>query len=151
MLFWILDISRTVPGAVKERYWIVPRLISWRLFRGDYVVLWLSSLGWWRLACYSRHWSRVNFTTIYRSLICNSLRGLPPDNLGKWWKFWYFSCLRSVNCSYGVKTLRFWFKVWAAAWTFPSQLLWTFLCWGWFCPFGRPFRESGLLAALAPR
>ena len=29
-----------------------PCLISWRFFRGNYVVLWLNSLGWRRLTCY---------------------------------------------------------------------------------------------------
>ena len=53
VLLWVLGIGRAILGAVKERYWFIPSLISWRVFRGDYVVLWLSSLGWRRLACYS--------------------------------------------------------------------------------------------------
>ena len=54
MLFWILDISRTILGAVKERYWFVPCLISWGSFLGNYVVLLLDSIRWRRLNCYSR-------------------------------------------------------------------------------------------------
>ena len=54
MLFCILDVGRGFLGAVKERYWLIPCLISWRLFRGDHVALWLSSFGWRRLAGYSR-------------------------------------------------------------------------------------------------
>ena len=60
MLFWNLDIGRNVLGADKERYWFVPCLISWRVFRGNYIVLWLCSLGWRRLVCYSRVWSFLN-------------------------------------------------------------------------------------------
>ena len=83
MLFCVLDVGRAVLGTVKERYWFVPCLISWMLFQSDYVVPWLSSLGGWRLACYSRLWSRVVISIIQVSLICNGFRGLLPDNLAK--------------------------------------------------------------------
>ena len=42
MLPCSLVIGTTILGAVTERYWFVPCLISWRVFRINYVVLWLS-------------------------------------------------------------------------------------------------------------
>ena len=128
MLFCILGIGRVVLGAVKERYWFFPCLISWSVFRGDFAVLWLSSLGWRRLACHSSlrrllsiGYYSVFISCVYVNLVCNGLRGLLPDTLGKWWKFWYFICPRSVTCSSGVKTWRFYFEFWAAAWRLPSE------------------------------
>ena len=91
-------------------------------FRGVHVVLWLGSFGWRRLTCYICFESRVISNIIYIILFCNDLRKLLPDNLGNWWKSSYFICLRPVTCSSGEKTWRGYFKGWAAAWTFLSEL-----------------------------
>ena len=45
MLFCFLDLGRGILGAVKEQYWLIPCLTSWRLLPGGYVVLWLGALG----------------------------------------------------------------------------------------------------------
>ena len=54
VLFRLLDIGNTNVGADKEWYRFVPCLVSWKLLRDNYVVLWLNSLGWRRLVYYSR-------------------------------------------------------------------------------------------------
>ena len=77
--------------------------------------------------------------------------GLLPDNLGNSRKFCCFSGLRSVTCSSQVEMWRFWFKVWAVAWTFTSELFWASLCWTWFFPSGRLFRGCSRRAAFAPK
>ena len=87
LLFCVLGVGRRIFGAVKERYWLIPGLISWRVFRGVHGVLWLDSLGWRRLTFYICLHSRVISSIIQIVLVCNVLRRLLPDNLGNWWKF----------------------------------------------------------------
>ena len=64
MLIRFLNFGRTINGAAKERYWFVLCLISWGLFRGFYVVLWLNCLGWRRLVYYCCLWSFSSFLKI---------------------------------------------------------------------------------------
>ena len=150
----------SVLGAVKERYWFVACFISWRLCCGNYVFLWLSFFGddvWIATVVFEVAWiycfveslvvlSELNWSVKVSEGCCQITSGIREN-----FSVLIFNCLRSVTCSSGVKKWRFYFKVWAAAGTLPIELFWTFLCWNWFCPFGRLSRGGDLLAAFAPK
>ena len=82
MLLWLLDVGRAIVGAVKDWHWFVPCLVSWGLFRGNYVVLWLNSLRWRHLTCYSRLRSFVACCIVDSIVVLSKLYW--PVNICKW-------------------------------------------------------------------
>ena len=122
MLLWFLkNIGRTIVGAAEEWHWFVPCLLSWRLFRGSYVVLWLNYFRCQNLARNIRHLSflsilfcRVIIIIHKTVLVYRFFRRLLLEKFRDWCKY-CFSRLRSVTGSYGVKTWRFQLEVWVAA------------------------------------